>query len=155
MLVGEFFGCKIMVIEILCEGMILLNEEGYDEDYEKVMYRIINFKFIIMGQLFGQFDFVLYEWIDGVVVNTFREFVFIDIFDRKWVVFDGFIDALWIENMNIVLDDNKKLCLMSGEIIQLVNIINLMFEFMDLEVVFFVIVSLCIVLIWKNFCYFY
>lgn len=49
MLVGEFFGCKIMVIEILCEGMIFLNEEGYDEDYEKVMYRIINFKFIIMG----------------------------------------------------------------------------------------------------------
>ena len=61
MLVGEPFGCKTMVLETLSEGMTLLNTQGHDEEYEKVMFKIINPKSVTMGQLFGMFDPVSHE----------------------------------------------------------------------------------------------
>jgi dynein heavy chain len=51
----------------------------------------------------------------------------------KWIVFDGPVDALWIENMNTVLDDNRTLCLSNGMRMKLNDSIRVLFEAQDLD----------------------
>lgn len=48
--------------------------------------------------------------------------------DLLQVVFDGPIDPNWVENLNTVLDQNRQLCLESGEMIQLTSNMSVIFE---------------------------
>jgi dynein heavy chain len=144
MVVGPTGGGKSENIRTLARALSALKQEGLDGlKYEKVDIHHLNPKSISMGQLYGMFDPNTHEWQDGILANLVRLCIKNTAADLQWVLFDGPVDAIWIENMNTVLDDNKKLCLTSGEIMSLSDEMTMMFEPEDLAVASPATVSRC------------
>ena len=119
-LVGPASGGKTTIYRILANIMTSLREKGSPNPvYQHVKFRVLNPKCITMGELYGEFDQLSQEWRDGLASTIMREYADEELIMWRWTVFDGPIDALWIENMNTVLDDNMTLCLANGERIKL------------------------------------
>uniref|UniRef100_A0A3B4BIB9 Dynein heavy chain hydrolytic ATP-binding dynein motor region domain-containing protein n=1 Tax=Periophthalmus magnuspinnatus TaxID=409849 RepID=A0A3B4BIB9_9GOBI len=86
----------------------------------------LNPKAMSVIELYGILDPDTRDWTDGILSNIFRDI-------NRYILFDGDVDALWVENMNSVMDDNKLLTLANGERIRLQNHCALLFEVGDLQ----------------------
>eukprot|EP00899_Mesostigma_viride_P007437 jgi/Mesvir1/16695/Mv15092-RA.1 len=145
MLVGPTGGGKTTCYRMLQAAMTDLRAQGSANDnFQATRTYVLNPKCIKMGELYGEYSELTNEWTDGLASTIIRECVADTELDRKWVVFDGPVDAIWIENMNTVLDDNRTLCLPNGERIKLNGLtMRMLFEVEDLAVASPATVSRC------------
>ncbi|XP_055909296.1 LOW QUALITY PROTEIN: dynein axonemal heavy chain 10 [Eupeodes corollae] len=121
MIVGPTGGGKTVVINTLIKAQCYLGLP--------TKCITLNPKAISVVQLYGYLDMNTRDWIDGLFSNIFREMnKAATKEERRYVCFDGDVDALWIENMNSVMDDNKLLTLANGERIRLESYCALLFE---------------------------
>ena len=131
LLIGESLSGKTTSIQILRKA---LNPE--------IELKVLNPKAVALKQLFGYFD-DSNTWIDGVLAKILYSFNESTKNCEKWLVFDGPVDIVWMESINSVLDDNKKLCLGSGTSIALDPSAHLFFEVEHLKYTSPAIVSRC------------
>ncbi|TPX63919.1 hypothetical protein SpCBS45565_g06282 [Spizellomyces sp. 'palustris'] len=126
MVVGPAGGGKSVVIDTLAKAQTKLG-------VTTKLYTL-NAKAVTVAELYGVLDPVTRDWTDGLLSNIFREVNKpTDKKERKYIVFDGDVDAVWVENMNSVMDDNRLLTLPNGERIRLQKHAALLFEVGDLQ----------------------
>lgn len=103
MVVGTV-GCgKTTIMNILTEALTEIVQQHK-------LFRL-NPKSITGQQMYGVMNNVTGEWIPGVFSKIWEKCNAKSNKHTSWIVCDGPVDAIWIENLNTVLDDNRILTL--------------------------------------------
>ena len=88
----------------------------------------LNPKAILAHELYGSYDSLSGEWVKGVFSSIWEKFNNAELPYNTWIIEDGPVDAIWIEDMNTVLDDNRILTLSNGDRFPMTDNVKIMFE---------------------------
>ncbi|XP_012280984.2 dynein heavy chain 2, axonemal [Orussus abietinus] len=127
MIVGESNTAKTVTWETL-KNTLTTMKKNKEAGYNAVHVYPINPKALNLSELYGEYNLATGEWLDGVISSIMRIVCAEETPDEKWILFDGPIDAVWIENMNSVMDDNKILTLINNDRITMPEQVSLLFE---------------------------
>ena len=87
-----------------------------------------NPKAIRPQEMYGEIDGLSGEWTTGVFAAMWAKSNNKKNPYNTWIIADGPVDAIWIEDLNTVLDDNKLLTLANGDRFPMTDNVKLMFE---------------------------
>lgn len=121
MLVGPSGGGKSCIFKCLKDTL---------QESEGIQYKDVRFnpKSIRAQEMYGETDPMSGEWTTGIFAAIWAKYNNRNNAFNTWIIADGPVDAIWIEDLNTVLDDNKILTLANGDRIPMTDNVKIMFE---------------------------
>ena len=142
MLVGPASSGKTVTYRSL-RGALASIDGPVNDDGSDIACNVLNPKALTLSELYGSHNELTGDWKDGLAARLCREALARES-GASWIIFDGPVDATWVESLNSALDDSCLLCLPSGERMRLdSHKMRMLFEVQDLAAASPATVSRC------------